>query len=276
MGILYERSKLSPPYSEEEDAILHAYYAIEGPKGCAERLQGRKAINISTRAKKLGLFWNDPKKWTSEEEDILRTYYPIEGKQILSRLPGRTLSTITQHAQKQNIRVSDFYWSDQDDEVLKQFYPTLGYQIQAMFPNKQMSAIAARTQRLGLSAPNSKPKEVICVETGDKYPSCAEAMRQTGFSTIDSCVRKKCKTAGGYHWCYTDDLEQLNKLQGFIGEKHILHYRIKCVETGEVFRTLRDAAISKNANADRISNICKKSQSQMTSGGYHWEYVEEE
>ena len=51
-------------------------------------------------------------------------------------------------------------------------------------------------------------KKVICVETGITYKSTMEAQRQTGIpnSNISACCRGKYgfKTAGGYHWKYTD------------------------------------------------------------------------
>ena len=43
---------------------------------------------------------------------------------------------------------------------------------------------------------------VLCVETGEVFPSAREASRQTGVHRghISSCYNGKRKTAGGYHW----------------------------------------------------------------------------
>ena len=43
---------------------------------------------------------------------------------------------------------------------------------------------------------------VVCLETGEQYPSVREAERQTGIdnSWISKCLNGKAKTAGGYHW----------------------------------------------------------------------------
>ena len=43
---------------------------------------------------------------------------------------------------------------------------------------------------------------VLCVETGEQYPSVHEASRQTGIdqSSISKCLNGKLKTAGGFHW----------------------------------------------------------------------------
>ena len=52
------------------------------------------------------------------------------------------------------------------------------------------------TNHPDLSAP------VLCVETGEQYPSVHEAERQTGIdnSSISKCLNGKRKTAGGFHW----------------------------------------------------------------------------
>lgn len=43
---------------------------------------------------------------------------------------------------------------------------------------------------------------MLCVETGEQYPSVHEASRQTGIdqSSISKCLNGKLKSAGGYHW----------------------------------------------------------------------------
>lgn len=43
---------------------------------------------------------------------------------------------------------------------------------------------------------------VLCLETGEIFPSTHEASRQTGVSrgNISSCLNGKRKTAGGFHW----------------------------------------------------------------------------
>lgn len=49
-----------------------------------------------------------------------------------------------------------------------------------------------------------KSKPIICVETNTIYYGMHEAQLQTGINdrNINSCVKGKRKTAGGYHWRY--------------------------------------------------------------------------
>ena len=58
-----------------------------------------------------------------------------------------------------------------------------------------------RVAKANINHPDmSKP--VLCVETGEQYPSTKEAERQTGIdqSHISACCNGKRKTAGGFHW----------------------------------------------------------------------------
>lgn len=47
-------------------------------------------------------------------------------------------------------------------------------------------------------------KQVLCVETGEIYPSSKEAWRKTGIhhTSIQKCCNGKRKTAGKYHWSW--------------------------------------------------------------------------
>lgn len=49
-------------------------------------------------------------------------------------------------------------------------------------------------------------RAVICIEMDKKFESIAQASRETGIShaNIISCCKGKTKTAGGYHWKYTE------------------------------------------------------------------------
>ena len=52
-----------------------------------------------------------------------------------------------------------------------------------------------------------KPKRVICIETGIIYNSLVEAKKQTGANTcsISACCKGTRNKAGGFHWKYAED-----------------------------------------------------------------------
>lgn len=59
---------------------------------------------------------------------------------------------------------------------------------------------------------NSKiKKKVLCLETGIVFDSITKAAEfaNVSKSAVSRCLRKKSKMAGGYHWVYYDELEEL-------------------------------------------------------------------
>ena len=57
----------------------------------------------------------------------------------------------------------------------------------------------------------AKPKQVICLETGDVFASISEAARNTNVeqSNISRCLRGRQRTCGGYHWKYANEETKL-------------------------------------------------------------------
>lgn len=49
--------------------------------------------------------------------------------------------------------------------------------------------------------------------------------------------------------------------------------KVLCVETGEVYKSISEAGRQHGISFQAISNVCRGRS--KTSGGYHWEYVEE-
>lgn len=69
-------------------------------------------------------------------------------------------------------------------------------------------------QKMSESQKGHKPtnsKKVICVEISKVFNTIKEAEEWCGKKGIDSCLRGKTKTCGGYHWQYYNDylIEQL-------------------------------------------------------------------
>lgn len=47
---------------------------------------------------------------------------------------------------------------------------------------------------------------------------------------------------------------------------------VQCVETEEVFQSIKDAALSVGVNASEITRVLKGYRNRKTAGGYHWKY----
>lgn len=97
---------------------------------------------------------------------------------------------------------------------------------------------------------------------------------------------------------------QIGKNNGLVGEKHPMYGRtgkdnprfgmkhsaeavekmransansipVRCVETGEVFRSVQEAARACRGSGNAISLVCKHAPHYNTAFGYHWEYEEQ-
>lgn len=104
----------------------------------------------------------------------------------------------------------------------------------------------------------------ICLETGEIYPSQAAAARKTGISK--HAVYKAVRTgmsAGGYHF-YRDG-ERLDR-EHFADCKNGVH--VRCIETGEEFETIGQAAKAKGCSQRILTAVVNGS-----CGGYHWELI---
>lgn len=111
---------------------------------------------------------------------------------------------------------------------------------------------------------NSRP--VLCLETQIIYKSIAEAVKATGFTDISACVRGEASHTQGYHWCYLEDKEKV-QIKPIKLQKNI---RVKCIETGEIFNSLKEAsqvygATSSSSLSDALNKHTK------TFKGFHWE-----
>ena len=143
-------------------------------------------------------------------------------------------------------------------------------------------------------ANNPRARQVICLETLKVYDTITQAQRITGATKISDCCnhRYKHKSSAGLHWEYYDDnltnsdyKKILSKLlEEEIENKHqkmsednkqkLIERSSKavvCVETGEVFKSAREACAKYNLTPSTICCCCKGTQ--HTSGGYHWKYA---
>ena len=158
-------------------------------------------------------------------------------------------------------------------------------------PHTEEEKQAARERFLGINNPKARP--VICLETLDVYETQTEAARATGATKISECCQRayKHRTSGGYHWAYYDPemddddyrdllkryIEEETAPRGPISEKarekliERCAVRVKCVETGTIYRTLNEAAKAVGASASNICNCCNGKK--KTTAGYHWQYA---
>ncbi len=123
---------------------------------------------------------------------------------------------------------------------------------------------------------------VKCLETGVEYPSIKEALLATGFQrgSLSRCIRTG-GTHHGLHWDYVDseNHQKAQRRKRTPAEKAAMslvlkgkptgrHKTVTCVETGQTFRTLKEAAQWSGAQPTKIGEVIRGNR--LTAGGYHW------
>lgn len=124
-------------------------------------------------------------------------------------------------------------------------------------------------------------KQVVCFKKDDiqniiVFKSISEAARKTksDISSISKCCRKKLKSLNGFHWMFYDDY----KNNGFDFKMLVrAEYtqpnscvNVRCVDTGEIFKSIREAATVYNIHPTSITKCCRGQR--VTCGGLKWEY----
>ena len=110
---------------------------------------------------------------------------------------------------------------------------------------------------------NSRP--IICLETNERFESQARAAKAVGVprEAIYAALRGHIATKG-LHFYYADEPEPDDLLPSKRG------IRVRCVETGVVYKTITQAAKETGASQAGIRGAA----SDM-AGGYRWEYVDD-
>ena len=130
-----------------------------------------------------------------------------------------------------------------------------------------------KTRAKMILAQTKNRKAVYCVETGQIFESLTMAAESCGIRSgeISSVCNRKRNTAGGLHWSFLEDwLTADDKTKAELSAK-LPHCRkcIRCIETGEVFLSIRAAAEKYGTDHKNIARACKKST--RTALGMHWE-----
>ena len=86
---------------------------------------------------------------------------------------------------------------------------------------------------------------------------------------------RKGQTAGRKHWHYNQHWNE--RVRKKMSESHAgTSERVKCVETGSIYNSIREAARQKNISHNDISKCCRGVKYYNTAGGYHWQFAKEE
>lgn len=119
-------------------------------------------------------------------------------------------------------------------------------------------------------------KPVICTDTGEWFPSAAEAaraMRIPNPQSVSCCLRGKTVSAGGHKWRYAEDSERHGRPSESSG-RVLWDMRTKpvaCIEEGILFPSIKDAAAYAGVSQARISQVLARRE--CSAAGFHWRYA---
>ena len=98
--------------------------------------------------------------WTAEEDSILREYYPVEGNNVVHRLPGKSIGRCSRRAEKLGISSQvHARWTQEEDGILREYYPTEGKRVADRLNRRTATACMQRARKLGVSRLNRTNNE---------------------------------------------------------------------------------------------------------------------
>lgn len=110
-----------------------------------------------------------------------------------------------------------------------------------------------------------RKREIICFETGERFASVTDAASAIGAArSLVSSALKRHGACRGFHFYYADEAEPDDLLPSKRG------IRVRCVETGVVYKTITQAAKETGASQAGI-----RGAASGMAGGYRWEYVDD-
>lgn len=192
--------------------------------------------------------------WTKEEDNTIIEYYPVEGKNVLDRLPGRTVGQIQQRASKLGVKYEPNPWTEEEDNIIKTYYGKEGRKVSKRLPNRLLSSIIKRAKHLEIKN-NSKK-----LWTKEEDDIIKEYYPQEGKNVANRLDRWSDKEIQGR--------------ASFLKVKYLktLPKRVLCVETGIIYESVSSA--TRLTGIKGVKNVVGKDN--YTAGGYHWKYVEED
>lgn len=110
-----------------------------------------------------------------------------------------------------------------------------------------------------------RKREIVCFETGERFASVTDAASAIGAARpLVSSALKHHGACRGFHFYYADEPEPDDLLPSKRG------IRVRCVETGVVYKTITQAAKETGASQAGI-----RGAASGMAGGYRWEYVDD-
>ena len=154
------------------------------------------------------------------------------------------------------------YWM----EKLGTMYPD-GYNVHKSYPSKRSTNHASQKPR------EKVMRKIICLDTGEEFPSIAQASRTYGVSNtaVCNCVKGKTNTASGLHWKYKDEEYHKSNLREGNKNHPAFSKPVVCKQTGIQYPSAAEAQRQTGINKAHILK-CAKGE-YLNAGGFKWGFV---
>jgi hypothetical protein len=219
-----------------------------------------RSINAIIRAANKQGLYKPATPWTSDEDAILMEYYLVEGEQSFTRVPNHSVYACRSRVLKLDL-TKRTPWTTAEDEVLRKYYPKEGPKCFSRFLNRSEGSCKSRVAILGLSM-EVRPTGVLWTEKENLiiktyYPTEGSAVVSRLPNRTSATIKRQARVLG----------------VKYIGPKrHTGQKRVKCIETGEVYNSAKEAAITFNISYKMIQACA--TGTKKSGGSYHWEYVD--
>lgn len=171
-----------------------------------------------------------------------------------------------------------------DTRMCRAFYSMINMKPKDVFNYAVHVNLAAQAKQMWYDI---SVRPVVNLNTGEVFESIKDAQLSLQRNlNIAGAISKRCR-CGGYHWQYKDVVEQtsieeqlnqyeLHKITAKENRKRIksqIGCKVKCVETGEIFATMTQAAKHFNTTCNCISRHTNRGT--CTQAGYHFVLYED-
>ena len=214
-------------------------------KACEKMSESRKGVTLSDEHKEKCRQKSLGNKSRSRPVICVETGIEYENAKIAAQAVGlKSSSAISSVLRGVNVTAKGYHWKYADDK----------------------------------NGVERRNKPVICVETNEIFPTIQAAADHTGESpTVISRVLKGKVISAGYHWRYADEDNQnfvvdreKRRDKRFGSNSHYIP--IICIETGEVFESIKIAAEHFGISKQSISAMLNGRSN--TAGGFRFKYVD--
>jgi hypothetical protein len=114
-------------------------------------------------------------------------------------------------------------------------------------------------------------RKVICLETKEVFDGIIEAERNFGCFNIGKVLKGELKTSGGFHFDYYIEGKEYKTPKK---EKHYKCRKIICLETGEEFESIKEAADKLGIGRNHIGDVCRGNRKSVK--GFTFKFKEKE